>query len=193
MKIIKSIVFTFTLICCLVSVTQTPAKSKNEVKWTDVETALSMATKKDKPIFIDCYTSWCGWCKVLDEKTFSNDTIARILNYYYYPVKFDAESNKDIKVNDKTYRAKKNSKGNYTTHELMSLLWEGQKAGGYPSMIIRKGDFSPVNVEMGYRTATDLEPLLIYFAEGYNKKLSFDKFSKQYIEEYRNEVLKKIF
>ena len=75
----------------------------------------------------------------------------------------------------------------------MSLLWEGQKAGGYPSMIIRKGDFSPVNVEMGYRTATDLEPLLIYFAEGYNKKLSFDKFSKQYIEEYRNEVLKKIF
>ncbi|MDO5760437.1 MAG: DUF255 domain-containing protein [Bacteroidota bacterium] len=169
--------------------TETEAK----VEWMDVETALASASKQDKPLFIDCYTSWCGWCKVLDQKTFSNDTVARILNKYYYPVKFDAEGSKDITINGKVYHAQKNAKGKYSTHELMSLLWEGQRGGGYPSLVIRKGDFSPVTVEMGYRSAADLEPLLVYFAKGYNKKVSMDKFIKNYIKDYRAEVLKEIF
>lgn len=180
------LVFSFNLIA------QNTSKTESKVQWTNVEEAMDMASKQEKLLFIDCYTSWCGWCKVLDEKTFSNDTIARILNKYYYPVKFDAEGSHDIIINDKTYHAKKRN-GKNTTHELMSLLWEGQRGGGYPSLVIRKGDFSPVTVEMGFRTASDLEPLLVYFAKEYNKKISFVKFSEKYAEDYRAEVLKEIF
>lgn len=180
------LVFSFNLIA------QNTSKTESKVQWTNVEEAMDMASEQEKLLFIDCYTSWCGWCKVLDEKTFSNDTIARILNKYYYPVKFDAEGSHDIIINDKTYHAKKRN-GKNTTHELMSLLWEGQRGGGYPSLVIRKGDFSPVTVEMGFRTASDLEPLLVYFAKEYNKKISFVKFSEKYAEDYRAEVLKEIF
>ncbi|MBR1769305.1 MAG: DUF255 domain-containing protein [Bacteroidales bacterium] len=167
--------------------------SQTKVNWTDVNKAVSLSEKKDKPIFIDCYTSWCGWCKVLDEKTFSNDTIAGILNYYYYPVKFDAEGQEDITIKGHVYHAIKNPNGKKGTHELMKYLWEGQQGGGYPSLVIRKGDFSPITVEMGYRTPDNLEPILIYFAEGYNKKMSFEKFEKNYVKDYRKSVLKKIF
>lgn len=167
--------------------------SQTSVKWTNIENAMQQASKKAKPLFIDCYTSWCGWCKVLDEKTFSNDTIARILNYYFYPVKFDAEGQEDITINGTIYHPTKNAKGKNGAHELMKVLWEGQKGGGYPSMVIRKADFSPITVEMGYRTPSDLEPILIYFAEGYNKKMSFSKFEDKYFDDYRAKVLKKIF
>lgn len=180
------LVFSFNLIA------QSTSKTESKVQWTNVEEAMDMASKQEKLLFIDCYTSWCGWCKVLDERTFSNDTIAQILNKYYYPVKFDAEGSNDITINSKTYHAQKRN-GKNTTHELMSLLWEGQRGGGYPSLVIRKGDFSPVTVEMGFRTASDLEPLLIYFAKEYNKKMSFDKFAKKYEKDYRAEVLKEIF
>lgn len=185
------------VLICLLSfniMAQNTSKTEkaNKVQWTNVEEAVKMASKQDKPLFIDCYTSWCGWCKVLDERTFSNDTIARILNKYYYPVKFDAEGSDDITINGKTYHAQKRN-GKNGTHELMSLLWEGQRGGGYPSLVIRKGDFSPITVEMGFRTASDLEPLLVYFAKEYNKKMSFDKFSPKYAKDYRAEILKEIF
>lgn len=59
---------------------------------------------------MDCYTDWCKWCKVLDEKSFSNDTIARILNYYFYPVKFDAEGQENLTINGEEYKSTLNKK-----------------------------------------------------------------------------------
>ncbi|MCF0211128.1 MAG: DUF255 domain-containing protein [Bacteroidales bacterium] len=170
--------------------------AQTKVNWTNVSDAVAQGEKdgkKGKLIFIDCYTEWCKWCKVLDEKTFQNDTIARILNYYFYPVKFDAEQQEDLTLKGIEYKATMNKKGGKGTHELMKLLWEGQRGGGYPSMVIRNSDFSPLTVIMGYYPAKDLEPQLIYFAEGYNKEMSIEKFTEQYEKEYRPAVLKKIF
>ena len=75
----------------------------------------------------------------------------------------------------------------------MRVLWEGQRGGGYPSMVIRKANFAPVTVIMGYLPANDLEPQLIYFAEGFNKEMSIEKFQSEYAEKYRSGVMKKIF
>ncbi|MBQ9253946.1 MAG: DUF255 domain-containing protein [Bacteroidales bacterium] len=170
-------------------------KAQTKVNWTDVVTAATQGEKdgkKGKLVFIDCYTDWCKWCKVLDEKTFSNDTIARILNYYFYPVKFNAEGQEDITLKGVEYKAVKGSKRN-GTHELMRLLWAGQQGGGYPSMVIRNSDFSALTVVMGFYPAADLEPILVYYAEGYNKQMSIEKFQSQYTDKYRSKVLKKIF
>ena len=29
----------------------------------------------DKKVMIDMYTSWCGWCKVMDKKTFTDPQV----------------------------------------------------------------------------------------------------------------------
>lgn len=78
----------------------------SKVKWMGVSDAINQAQKDGKDaklIFIDCYTDWCKWCKVLDRKSFSEDTVAAILNYYYYPCKFDAEGQEPITINEVTY------------------------------------------------------------------------------------------
>ncbi|MBQ0113123.1 MAG: DUF255 domain-containing protein [Bacteroidales bacterium] len=172
------------------------AKSQTKVNWMSVTEALAQGEKdgkKAKLIFMDCYTDWCKWCKVLDEKSFSNDTIARILNYYFYPVKFDAEGQENLTINGEEYKSTLNKKGGKGTHELMRVLWEGQRGGGYPSMVIRKANFAPVTVIMGYLPANDLEPQLVYFAEGFNKEMSIEKFQSEYAEKHRDGVMKKIF
>jgi thioredoxin-related protein len=49
------------------------------------------ATKSQKIIFIDFWTTWCGWCKKLDQDTFSDDAVAAAMkNVLCYSV--DAES-----------------------------------------------------------------------------------------------------
>ena len=34
-----------------------------------LDDALKLSKESNKPIMIDFYTDWCGWCKVLDEKS----------------------------------------------------------------------------------------------------------------------------
>ena len=193
----KKIYLKLVLVVAMCSWTSCVAQTEKEskVKWMSVNEAINQGKKdgsKAKLIFIDCYTSWCGWCKVLDQKSFSNDTIAAILNYYYYHCKFDAEGKEVIKIDGTTYNPSTKS-GRASTHELMKIIWEGQRGGGYPSMSIRRGDFRPLDCIMGFLGPNELQPLLVYYAENYNKEMSLEKFTAQYTDKYQQDVLRKIF
>jgi len=58
----------------------------------DWDQALKEAQETQKPIFVDFYTDWCGWCKVMDKKTFSVDSVGEYMNENYVCLKIDAES-----------------------------------------------------------------------------------------------------
>jgi uncharacterized protein YyaL (SSP411 family) len=55
------------------------------------ESALKEAKKASKPVFIDFYTDWCGWCKVLDRETYPNKEVAALLTKSFVSIKVDAE------------------------------------------------------------------------------------------------------
>lgn len=58
---------------------------------TDWSKALERAKAEKKPMLIDFYTDWCGWCKVQDTTTWKDLNVARFANNYLVPVKLDAE------------------------------------------------------------------------------------------------------
>ena len=39
--------------------------SAEKIKWYSFSEAVELNKKKPKKIFIDIYTSWCGWCSAL--------------------------------------------------------------------------------------------------------------------------------
>jgi thioredoxin 1 len=49
------------------------------------------ARKTGKPYFIDCYTTWCGPCKMLNKTTFVDKTVGEFANSNYIPYKLDCE------------------------------------------------------------------------------------------------------
>lgn len=63
--------------------------------------AIEQANKENKPIFLDAYTSWCGWCKELDKRTFSDQDFADYMNSNFVIVKMDMESKDGRKVGQK--------------------------------------------------------------------------------------------
>ena len=60
------------------------------------------AKKEKKLIFIDCYTSWCGPCKMLASKVFTQDVVADYFNATFVNAKFDMEKDEDgVMLKDK--------------------------------------------------------------------------------------------
>ncbi|MBU3741476.1 MAG: DUF255 domain-containing protein [Candidatus Kapabacteria bacterium] len=60
--------------------------------------ALDLAKKHGKPIFLDAYTDWCGWCKVMDKETFSNAEVAKVMNAAFVNVKMEMETGEGVDV-----------------------------------------------------------------------------------------------
>ena len=75
----------------------------------------------------------------------------------------------------------------------MKVIWAGQNGGGYPTMSIRRGNFAPIDCIMGFLGAEELQPVLVYYGENFHKEMSFEKFQKQYVEQYKADVIKKVF
>ncbi len=68
-----------------------------------MEQAYKASKVVDKPLFIDVYTSWCGWCKRMDQTTFKDPAVVSYLNANFHPVKFDAETKDTIQFLERTY------------------------------------------------------------------------------------------
>ncbi|TRM88873.1 thioredoxin domain-containing protein [Sulfolobus sp. E3] len=66
----------------------------NWYTWSDE--AFQIAKREDKPILVDVGASWCHWCNVMDENTYSNPEIAKIINENFIPIKVDRDEMPDV-------------------------------------------------------------------------------------------------
>ncbi len=57
----------------------------------DWNLVLATAKEQNRYIFLDAYTDWCSWCKVMDKKTFSSEVVGEMLNTKWVPAKMDME------------------------------------------------------------------------------------------------------
>jgi thiol-disulfide isomerase/thioredoxin len=60
--------------------------------WTEI---VAKAKAQNKPIFVDCYTDWCGPCKMLAAKVFTQDAVADFFNANFVNAKFEMEKDAD--------------------------------------------------------------------------------------------------
>src|SRR5574343_1372641 len=55
------------------------------------EEALQKAKAEKKLIFLDAYASWCGPCKMMKRRTFSDPKVGEQFNKYFISVAIDME------------------------------------------------------------------------------------------------------
>lgn len=146
------------------------------IKWISIEEAEKLNKEQPKKIMIDVYTDWCGWCKKMDQETFTNPVIADIINKHYYAVKLDGEGKEAITFNGAAYKFV--SQGSRGYHELAAGLLNGKLS--YPSIAYLNEDLQLLGAVPGYMTPVRIEPLLNYIAEGKYTSLSLEDYEKSF-------------
>ena len=69
----------------------------NPVNWHAWgEEAFELARQLDRPVLISIGYSSCHWCHVMEEESYDNLKIARLLNEHYIAIKVDREINPDV-------------------------------------------------------------------------------------------------
>lgn len=158
-------VIAITALSCFV-----PAKEK--INWISMKELNEVYYKNPKPVLIDIYTSWCGWCKEMDRTTYKNEKLAAYINEHYYAVKFDAESEEHFTFNKKEYGYNAKNKSN----ELAEFLLFGRME--FPTTVFLPTiDARPAPLA-GYMKPKEMEAPLKYFGEGAYISQTFVEFNK---------------
>ena len=108
----------------------------------DWNAAVKKASAQKKFIFVDCYATWCGPCKMLKLRTFTNKKVADFFNKNFINVSIDMEAGQG---------------------PMLAQQWKLQ---AYPTLIIFDENAKPVLGTMGFLGPDDL----MRFAEEALKK-----------------------
>ncbi|MGQ1910388.1 thioredoxin family protein [Marinifilum sp. RC60d5] len=59
---------------------------------------LSKAKNENKLVFIDCYTTWCGPCKMLSKNVFTQKEVGDVFNKQFINLKLDCEKGEGLEI-----------------------------------------------------------------------------------------------
>lgn len=168
----------FVCLLCVMAHTGHGQKAE-KLQWTSIAQLSAKQALEPRPVLVDVYTDWCGWCKVMDKKTYGNASVAAYLNRKYYVVKFNAESRDPVLWNGKIYRYSQR----YAAHELAVHLTKGQLS--YPTTVFLPTKNGDPHSVAGFLSVKDFEVLATYFGEGKYPKMPMEDYLRGYKPQWK--------
>lgn len=143
MLLCAMIMFLPLMICA-----QTISSAENDkgIKWT---TGLSWqqikqkAKAENKYIFLDCYTTWCGPCKIMDIQVYGNDSVGDYFNNRFIAVK--AQMDKTKKDNEEVQR----------WYGDVAAINDEYHVNAYPTFIFLSPQGIIIEKQMGFKGVQD--------------------------------------
>ena len=147
-----------------------------EVKWYTIQEAEQLIKENPRPIFVDTYTDWCGWCKKMDKDTFTDKVITDLLNNKFYAVKFDAESSEKVTFQGREFI---NDGKAGKAHQLAVALLQGQLS--YPTVVFLNEKAQLISPVPGYREPKEMEVIMSFFANKAYETTKFEDYQKTFL------------
>jgi thioredoxin-related protein len=152
---------TFALLTVGLMATRTAPRKTTavaKIQWLSIGEAYKLSQKEPRKFVIDVYTEWCGWCKVMDQKTFTNAQVIDFVGKKYYAVKYNPETEGDVMLGKTSFR---------------SLL---QGINGYPTTVLLDEKYGMIQPISGYLEARIFHQVVTFFGDDNHKKEDFEKF-----------------
>jgi len=123
------------------------------LSWLDWDAGLQQARQRQRPVLVDVYTQWCGWCKRMDRDVYSRDDVREYLSQKFVTVKLDAEAPDEARYAGKAY----------TSRTLAAYF----RITGYPTTLFLKSDGTHLVSVPGYVDGEKFLLLLRYIGDGH--------------------------
>jgi len=130
-----------------------------QLKTYTFEEAEKLSKENPKPVVVFIHTSWCNYCKMMQNSSFTNPEIISLLNTDFYFIPLDAESKEPILFNNHTFQYIPNGQ-NTGIHELATALATINSQVIYPTLTILQSDFSIVFQKHSYLNDKELLAIL---------------------------------
>ncbi|MFY0654405.1 MAG: thioredoxin fold domain-containing protein [Cyclobacteriaceae bacterium] len=125
------------LLLFIISASGIFAQSGDELEWKSIEEVQKEVVDNPKLVFIDFTAKWCGWCKVMDKKTFTSPEVIEYLNENFYSVKLNFDNPRRFEFMGEQYTAKDFAKSHGIT--------------GLPTMLVFNPDMKLNDRIVGYQ------------------------------------------
>lgn len=159
------LVFGLGLAACQKKDEQKSSQAAGEVNWMGYTEGMKKAKETNKPVMVDFYTTWCKYCKMLDETTYKDPAIVEILNRDFIVIKINAESENKVVEGGKEM----------TERELAAQL----KVTGFPTIWFFDANGKQIAPLPGYSPPEDFKPVLTFITSGsYAKGIQFADYLK---------------
>jgi len=141
------------------------SQTASAVNWKTFDKGLKDAAAGKKYGFIDVYTDWCGYCKMLEGTTLKAKPVLAELEKNFVSIKFNAESDEMV-----TWKGKKISMRD------LSASWGVE---GFPTMLFLNSKGEIIGSFASFAEADMMTHLLKYISSGAReRKVSFEDFLK---------------
>lgn len=137
-----------------------------DVAWKPFEKGLKEAATSKKYGFVDVYTDWCGYCKVLETTTLKAKPVVAELDKNFVSIRFNAESEDLV-----TW------KGKQMTKRQLSAAWGVE---GFPTLLFLNSKGEIIGSFASFAEEDLMMKLLTYISSGAReRKVSFEDFLKE--------------
>lgn len=137
------------------------------VPWLGVNEGLKRARETGKPVVVNFYADWCGWCRKMDAEVFRDREVAGALERGYVPVQVrtDRDAGEVIRYRNHTL----------TLREFTMMLG----VQGLPTVVFLESDGALITKIPGFIEKPMFLSLLGYIGDQcYRKSVSFEEYSR---------------
>ncbi len=145
------------------------------IKWMSWNDAVEANAKTPKKIFVDVYTDWCGWCKRMDQTTFTDSTVVATMNDKFYAVKLNAEQRESIFWRDMEFKWIDGGRNGFNSLALELLNHQMS----FPSFVMLDKEFARISISPGYKEPPALLKELRYAYEELYRTMSWDEYKSK--------------
>jgi thioredoxin-related protein len=136
-----------------------------EAMWRGWDAGLHEAGRSKRPVLVDVYTDWCGWCKRMERDVYARDDVREYLSRRFVTIKLNAESSAAADYDGKRFSGRS--------------LAARFRVTGYPTTIFLKSTGEHLANVPGYVPADRFLLLLRYVGDGHlDRGIPFDQFVK---------------
>lgn len=158
-----------------------PVQAQNEKlktpDWCEIEDAVKLNSVEPRKFLIYIYSDNCGWCRKMENETFSSDPVIDYINQNFYAVKINSNIKRDIQYDNRkfSYVAADPKTGNPAHHEFLLILLQGRMA--FPSIAYLDENMVFIEVQRGFKSIDPFRKYLAFINENkYLEGLSFDQY-----------------